>query len=139
MATDYAGIVAAAAGIVSGVAVVFGATRQQKKAETAAPAHPPIASQTPLPPVPEDPAGQREFMAILQRDNHDLREELAGFRRTLTEMKTDLEADKAWKVTFLDALGRWLARVFAGWDHTRPFPLPEGDDLVTLQDVIPRS
>lgn len=140
------GIQAIIAGIVLGALTWVASRRNENKAlNTPAPSRkhddPPVI---PLP-ASQSPEEVLKFMKLVQEDNASLRRELkdvkddnAHLHRTLEEMARDIEADKSWKVRFMDALGRYLSKLAHEWSGGA-FPLPDGDDLITLQDIIPRS
>lgn len=132
------GISAIISSIFAGVALILRSRRVQSKA-----AQTPAEKPTPLEQyaeVPDDPAGQREFMRILMADAIEQRREITSLRTALTEMQGDLAADKTWKSHFLDALGRWLAKIAREYgSRGAVMPMPDGDDLVVLQEVVPRG
>jgi len=141
------GVAALVTALLFGLAGYVNAKRVESKAQnTPEPATKPRTEPVPLPPVPQTLAEQMQFMELIRADNASLREELgdvkaelAATKVTLQEMQSDLRADKDWKIHFLDALGRWLPRVYHAWGEGGPFPLPEGDDLITLREVVPRN
>jgi len=141
------GIQAIIAGIVLG-ALSWVASRRSENKALNTPAAQPRHDEPPVIPLPatQSPEDVLRFMKLVQEDNASLRRELADVKRdnghlhtTLDEMARDIEADKSWKVRFMDALGRYLTKLAHEWGHSGSFPLPDGEDLITLQDIIPRS
>lgn len=141
------GLQALIAGAVVGALTWIASRRSEKKTlntPTPQPQHP----DPPVIPLPmsQSPEEVLQFMQLMQQDNASLRREVADLKRdaghlrtTLEEMARDIAADKSWKVRFMDALGRYLTKLAHEWGRGGAFPLPDGEDLITLQDIIPRS
>jgi predicted RNase H-like nuclease (RuvC/YqgF family) len=140
------GIQAIIAGAVLG-ALTWVASRRSEHKALNTPAPQPKHDDPPVIPLPasQSPEDVLKFMQLVQQDNASLRREVADVKRdnahlqsTLDEMARDIAADKSWKVRFMDALGRYLSKLAHEWSGGA-FPLPDGEDLITLQDIIPRS
>lgn len=107
--------------------------RNQVKAKKAATAPVPVQA-------PATPTEQQEFLRTVMEDNTDLRRRLKAIEDTVRQMQEDQDFVHQREQSFTAALGRWLSRIYRGWPQGgNPFPMPEGADLQTLQEIIPRG
>lgn len=89
----------------------------------------------------KDPA---KFVKDVLSDNTSMRDEIREMREEQSRMWTEvthlreaLETQKREENRFRDALGRWLAEIFAAWGKAPVMPWPRTTDLEILKHVLP--
>ncbi len=99
-----------------------------------------------VPTLPMSPDQQQQFIQTLMQDREqnreDKREDRAQIQAnqvSINDLQKQLAERDTRELTFTEALGRWLARLFRDWPPGFTMPMPEGEDLDTLSHIIPRG
>jgi hypothetical protein len=84
------------------------------------------------------------FVKDVLADNRAKNEEIAamrldmtGFRDDIRALRDDLDTTRRNERKFRDALGRWMADIYAAWGHSTEMPKPRDSDRETLRAIIP--
>jgi len=88
-------------------------------------------------PLAEFNGTQNEFMALVIRDNTDLREQLGGQIDTLDELKRTVDSIKTHQETFMGAVRRYLMKLATAWAGPTPMPWPDDADFHILEETLP--
>lgn len=131
---NWQGLAAVILAILTGTAGIVASRRAEHKEQSKGPipvTTGPIPTVSPGLTAALDSDGLTEYLKTVLGDNNDLRERLVRLETTVDQMKA---AD----TTFRMALGRWLGRIYEGWGKQSAMPMPQGDDLITLREVLPR-
>lgn len=78
-----------------------------------------------------------DLVRTLITENGKQRERLEKIEGTVRQLEEDIDAMRSIDTHFREALGRWLASIFAAWGRVGAMPMPAGEDLITLREVIP--
>lgn len=73
---------------------------------------------------------QNEFMALVIKDNSDLRAKVLVIEEKIGEIQTHNE-------TFLGAVRRYLMKLATAWGVSGPMPWPDENDFHILEETLP--
>lgn len=106
------------------------------------------ARKSPPPPEPEGQAPpsplaqfsgtQNEFMALVLRDNAEIRAEVAELKGEVAGLKTELEQTRSNHRGFEHAVRRYLELLAGAWPGPESMPWPDSADLSVLEQTLPR-
>ncbi|WIB25802.1 hypothetical protein [Curtobacterium sp. MCSS17_015] len=80
-----------------------------------------------------------QFVKDVLESNKQMQAEVKSYREEVKALRGELEAFKREDRKFRTALARWVGNIMNAWGVATEMPLPEGEDAVTLADVIPSA
>ncbi|MCS6578267.1 hypothetical protein [Curtobacterium poinsettiae] len=80
-----------------------------------------------------------QFVKDVLESNKQMQAEVKSYREEVKGLRDELAAFKSEDRKFRTALARWVGQIMNAWGVEPEMPYPEGEDAVTLADVIPSA
>jgi len=80
-----------------------------------------------------------QFVKDVLESNKQMQAEVKSYRDEVKALRDELGAFKQEDRRFRTALARWVGQIMNAWGVEPEMPYPEGEDAVTLADVIPSA
>lgn len=80
-----------------------------------------------------------QFVKDVLESNRQMQAEVKSYRDEVQALREELGAFKREDRKFRTALARWVGHIMNAWGVEPEMPYPEGEDAVTLADVIPSA
>lgn len=80
-----------------------------------------------------------QFVKDVLESNRQMQDEVRGYREEVKGLRDEMAAFKTEDRKFRTALARWVGNIMNAWGVEPEMPYPEGDDAMTLADVIPSA
>lgn len=82
---------------------------------------------------------QNEFMALVVRDNKELRDRQAVLDELMQELKLTVDSIKVHQETFMGAVRRYLMKLATAWAGPGAMPWPDDADFHILEETLPAA